>query len=161
AWVSGDTDMDPATFRAAAHAVVDVMADYLERLERYPVLPPVEPGSLRPLFPSEPPEHAEPLEAILADYRRLVEPSATQGQAAGVDASARGLPGRDVPELRVYASAEAHSSIDKALMTLGLGRANLVRVETNDRFEMRVDALEAAIAADRAAGRRPIAIVAT
>ena len=242
AWVSGDTDMDPAAFRAAAHAVVNVMADYLERLESYPVLPPVEPGSLRPLFPSEPPEHAEPLEAILADYRRLVEPNATQWQApgflayfgttasgpgvlgemltavlgqnpmiwrtspigtelemvvvdwlrqalglptgfdglitdtastsslislaaarqaAGVDASARGLPGRDVPELRVYASAEAHSSIDKALMTLGLGRANLIRIETNDRFEMRVDALEAAIAADRAAGRRPIAIVAT
>src|SRR6059036_1695815 len=83
AWVSGDTDMDPATFRAAAHAVVDVMADYLERLESYPVLPPVEPGTLRPLFPAEPPERAEPLEAILADYRRLVEPNATQWQAPG------------------------------------------------------------------------------
>jgi aromatic-L-amino-acid decarboxylase len=46
-------------------------------------------------------------------------------------------------------------------MTLGLGRASLVRIPTNDRFELRADALEAAIAADRAAGLRPIAIVAT
>ena len=62
---------------------------------------------------------------------------------------------------RVYASAEAHSSIDKACMTLGLGRAGLVRVPVNERFELRVEELERAIAADREAGRRPIAIVAT
>jgi aromatic-L-amino-acid decarboxylase len=61
----------------------------------------------------------------------------------------------------VYASTEAHSSIDKACMTLGLGRDGLVKVAANDDFEMRVGALEAAIAADRAAGRRPIAVVAT
>ena len=43
-------------------------------------------------------------------------------QAAGIEAAAKGLPGRpDVPKLRVYASAEAHSSIEKACMTLGLG----------------------------------------
>jgi aromatic-L-amino-acid decarboxylase len=83
-------------------------------------------------------------------------------QAAGVDAATSGLAGRpEVGRLRVYASAEAHSSIDKALMTLGLGRTSLVRVATNERFEMEIPALEAAIAADRAAGIRPIAVVAT
>ena len=46
-------------------------------------------------------------------------------------------------------------------MTLGLGRAGLVRIPVNADFEMRPDALAAAIAADRAAGRRPIAIVGT
>jgi aromatic-L-amino-acid decarboxylase len=46
-------------------------------------------------------------------------------------------------------------------MTLGLGRAAVVRIQTNERFEMRVDELESSIARDRAAGRRPIAIVAT
>jgi aromatic-L-amino-acid decarboxylase len=46
-------------------------------------------------------------------------------------------------------------------MTLGLGRASLVRIPTNDRFELRLDALQAAISTDRAAGHRPIAIVAT
>jgi aromatic-L-amino-acid decarboxylase len=83
-------------------------------------------------------------------------------QAAGLDAAAAGLAGRpDLPALRVYASEEAHSSIDKACMTLGLGRASLVRVPVNDRFELRPDALDAAIAADRTAGRLPIAVVAT
>ena len=83
-------------------------------------------------------------------------------QAAGIDAAAAGIAGRpDVAALRVYASEEAHSSIEKACMTLGLGRASLVRIPTNDRFELRTAALEAAIATDRAAGHRPIAIVAT
>jgi aromatic-L-amino-acid decarboxylase len=83
-------------------------------------------------------------------------------QAAGLDVAAEGLTGRpDLPGLRVYASGEAHSSIEKACMTLGLGRAALVRVPVDERFQLRVDALEAAIAADRAAGHRPIAIVAT
>ena len=83
-------------------------------------------------------------------------------QAAGLDIAESGLGGRaDVPALRVYASMEAHSSIEKACMTLGLGRASLVRIPTNERFELRTEALEVAIAADRAAGHRPIAIVAT
>ena len=83
-------------------------------------------------------------------------------EAAGVDAAARGIGGRsDVDLMRVYASAEAHSSIEKACMTLGLGREALVKVPTNDRFELRPDELAAAIASDRAAGHRPIAVVAT
>ncbi len=83
-------------------------------------------------------------------------------QAAGIDAAAEGLPGRpDVPQMRVYASAEAHSSIEKACMTLGLGRSGLKKIATNDHFELRLDALEEAIAADRKAGIRPIALVGT
>jgi aromatic-L-amino-acid decarboxylase len=84
-------------------------------------------------------------------------------EASGTDAAARGLAGRDDlgPGLRVYASAEAHSSVEKACMTLGLGRASLVRIPTNSRFEMIPDALSQAIVADREAGLRPIAIVAT
>jgi len=83
-------------------------------------------------------------------------------QAAGLEAAAEGIAGRsDVPALRVYASQEAHSSVEKACMTLGLGRASLVKIPTDDDFALRPDTLEAAIAADRAAGQRPIAIVAT
>jgi aromatic-L-amino-acid decarboxylase len=63
--------------------------------------------------------------------------------------------------MRVYASAEAHSSIEKACMTLGLGRDALGKIPTNERFELRPDELKAAIARDRDAGHRPIAIVAT
>ncbi|HEY5474091.1 MAG TPA: pyridoxal-dependent decarboxylase, partial [Candidatus Limnocylindrales bacterium] len=192
AQISGTGDMDPASFRAAAHAAVNIMADYLEGIGERPVLPQVEPGSLAPLFAVAPPEDPEPIGEILADYRRLIEPNVThwqhprflayfssaasgpgilgemlmaalnsnvmlwrtspvgteleqvvidwfrqalglpQGfdglltdtastssmlaiaaarQAAGFDASVRGIAGRsDVPQLRVYASAEAHSS---------------------------------------------------
>ena len=46
-------------------------------------------------------------------------------------------------------------------MTLGLGRASLARIATNNRFEMDPRALALAIAADRDAGVRPIAILAT
>jgi len=83
-------------------------------------------------------------------------------ETAGLNASAEGLaarPGIGVP--RVYASTEAHSSIEKACMTLGLGRAGLVRTAANDDYEMDAAQLAAAISADRDAGQRPIAIVAT
>jgi aromatic-L-amino-acid/L-tryptophan decarboxylase len=87
---------------------------------------------------------------------------AASREAAGLEASAKGLAGRDsFGQPRVYASTEAHSSIEKACMTLGLGRAALVKVPTNERYEMDADALARAIADDRAAGRTPICIVAT
>jgi aromatic-L-amino-acid/L-tryptophan decarboxylase len=241
--LDGTGDMNPETFRAAAHRIADLMADFLAGIERYAVLPAIDPGSVAGRLPPAPPEEPEDLDAILADYAALIEPNATQWQhpgffayfastasgpgilgemlvaalgqnpmlwrtspsgteleqvvvdwlrqalglpdafdglltdtasmsslialaaarqAAGIDAAALGIAGRpDVPALRVYASEEAHSSIEKACMTLGLGRASLVRIPTNDRFELRADALEAAISADRAAGRLPIAIVAT
>ena len=82
-WAAGDSDMDPDAFRAAAHAVVDLMADYLRDVERYPVFPPIEPGTLRPLFPASAPDGPEAIEAILADYRALIEPNATHWQHPG------------------------------------------------------------------------------
>ncbi len=74
----------------------------------------------------------------------------------------RGLSGATAPNgVAVYCSEHAHSSIDKAVITLGLGHASLRKVSANERFEMRVDALQEAIAADRRAGIIPIAVVAT
>src|SRR5260221_3467549 len=75
--------MDLADFRAAAHTVVDLMADYLDTIESRAVFPAIEPGSLRPLFPTSAPESPEPIEAILADYARLIEPNATHWQHPG------------------------------------------------------------------------------
>ncbi|CAN5665722.1 pyridoxal-dependent decarboxylase [soil metagenome] len=63
--------------------------------------------------------------------------------------------------LRVYCSAEAHSSVDKAVITLGLGSDGVRHIPVDERFRMRSDLLAAAIAEDRAAGIRPIAVVAT
>ncbi len=107
------------------------------------------------------PEAFEGLLTDTASTSTLIALAAAR-EAAGLDAAALGIAGRaDVPQVRVYGSAEAHSSVDKACMTLGLGRAALGKVPTNERFEMDASALAAAIAEDRMAGRRPIAIVAT
>lgn len=73
-----------------------------------------------------------------------------------------GLAGRtDVPRLRVYCSEEAHSSVDKAVLTLGMGLSGLRHITTNGDQTMNVAALEEAIAEDRGSGIRPIAVVAT
>jgi glutamate/tyrosine decarboxylase-like PLP-dependent enzyme len=61
----------------------------------------------------------------------------------------------------VYASEEAHMSMPKAMAMLGIGRANLRAIAVDGDFRMRADALEAAVASDRAAGRQAIAVVAT
>jgi aromatic-L-amino-acid decarboxylase len=75
---------------------------------------------------------------------------------------ARGMAGRpDLPVLRVYCSAHAHSSVDKGALTLGFGLDNVVKIPCDAEFRMRPDALAEAITRDRAAGFLPIACVAT
>lgn len=73
--------------------------------------------------------------------------------------NAEGLSGH--PRLRVYASGRTHSSVDKALWIAGLGQDNLVKIPTGEGplYPMQVDALEATIAADRAAGHLPAGVV--
>ena len=74
----------------------------------------------------------------------------------------RGLAGRsDVGPLRVYCSDQAHSSVDKAAIVLGLGHDAVVRIPSDERFEMRAAELREAVARDRAAGATPLAVVAT
>ena len=72
-----------------------------------------------------------------------------------------GLTHPDTPPLRVYCSEHAHSSVDKAVILLGLGHDALVRVAADDDFRIRPDALADAIVRDRGAGCLPLAIVAT
>jgi aromatic-L-amino-acid decarboxylase len=80
-------------------------------------------------------------------------------EVAGIGAREDGLAGK--PPLVLYCSEEAHSSIDKAGLVLGIGRKNICRVAADENFRMRPDALDAAIRADLAAGRKPFAVVAT
>ena len=61
----------------------------------------------------------------------------------------------------LYASAEAHHSLDKSAGLLGLGRNSVRRVATNQQLQLEPAALEQAIARDRAAGRKPFCVVAT
>ncbi len=234
-------DLPPDQFRRRMHEVADMVADYLTKVERYPVLPPIEPGAVRSRLPAAPPEQPEPLDAILADYRRLIEPNITHWNhpgffayfaitgsgpgilgetlAAALNVNAMiwksgpapteleehvcdwvrqliGLPDgwrghindtasmstllalaaarhrtqgglarskgvRALPPLTVYASEHAHTAVDKAVITLGLGEDHLRRLPTDDEFRFRVDALEEAIASDRRAGRLPMAVLAT
>lgn len=238
------SDVPVSDFRKAAERLTNWIAAYLENPERYPVLAQVRPGDISARLPAEPPQHAEPLSAILDDFETIILPGVTHWNhpgffayfaisasapgilaeylAAALDinamlwksgpaateleqhaldwlrqmlglekgwfgvindtasigtmlglAAAReakpelrirslGMAGRkDLPALRIYASEHAHSSVDKAVMALGFGHDNLVSIEGNDRFEMRTDDLEHAIADDRARGRLPLAVVAT
>ena len=83
-------------------------------------------------------------------------------ERAGLDVREKGMAGRgDLPRLRVYTSEHSHSSIDKGAITLGLGHENVVHIGSDEAFRMRPALLEAAIAADRAAGFLPLAAVAT
>ncbi len=73
-----------------------------------------------------------------------------------------GMSGRaDLPKVVVYCSEEAHSSVDKAVMTLGFGLSALRRIPTDDQLRMDVAALDAAVKNDRRAGAIPLAVVAT
>jgi len=75
---------------------------------------------------------------------------------------AKGLAARaDVAPVAVYCSDQTHSSIDKAVIAIGLGHESLRKIPTDDRFAMRADALADRIARDRADGVHPIAAVAT
>ncbi|HVR97526.1 MAG TPA: pyridoxal-dependent decarboxylase [Thermoanaerobaculia bacterium] len=237
-------DLPTDDFRRAMHRAADLVADYLEGVGNLPVLPPVAPGDVARSLPEAPPAAPEPLDRLLDDYQRLIEPNVTHwnhpgflayfaitGSAPGIlgetlaaglnvnamlwrtspaaveleeracdwlrqmmdlpegfrghindtasssslvalaaarhrlpgaDVRTRGLAGRpDLPPLTLYASDQAHSSIDKAALVLGLGTENVRRVESDDAFRMSVPALAEAIARDREAGRLPMAVVAT
>ena len=72
------------------------------------------------------------------------------GLQAGLSGAAR---------LRIYASDQTHSSVDKAVRIAGVGQDNLVKIATDAGHSMRPEALAAAIDADRTAGFLPIGVV--
>ena len=73
-----------------------------------------------------------------------------------------GMSGRDdLPLLRIYCSEHVHSSIDKSVITLGLGTRSLRKIAVNDRFEMIPEALADAIDEDVDAGYVPICVIPT
>jgi len=80
---------------------------------------------------------------------------ATEGKAGTVGLAATGAP------LTVYASLEAHSSIDKAVKLAGYGLDMLRSIETDDAFALRPEALARALERDRSAGLRPACVVAS
>jgi aromatic-L-amino-acid decarboxylase len=72
-----------------------------------------------------------------------------------------GLTARNLPQFRIYTSDQAHSSVEKAAIALGLGEENVQRVPSDAEFRMDVAALRTMIARDAAEKFKPLAIVAT
>ena len=234
--------MNGSDFRRHGHALVDWIADYLERPQEYPVLSRVKPGDIVAGLPSQPPENPEAFDVIMRDFERVILPGITHWNHPGflayfaITASPpgilaeflsaalnqqamlwrtspaateleqvtlgwlrqliglpdafegviydtasvstmhalvaarevalervreRGLAGRDLPRLRIYCSAEAHSSIDKSAIAIGLGLDSVRRIEVDEDFRMKPDVLQGAIAEDRAKDCLPVAVVAT
>ena len=91
------------------------------------------------------------LHAMLAARHAAISNVRIRGLNHGIDGAA----------CRVYCSEQAHSSVDKAAIVLGLGTAAVRRVSTDRQYRMDPAALSAQMRKDRAAGCVPIAVVAT
>ena len=101
---------------------------------------------------------------IIYDTASVSSMHAIAAAREGVEQRIReeGMSGRsDLPLLRVYTSDQAHSSIEKAVITLGLGQRALRKIPTDKDFRMDAKALAQAIAEDKRAGYLPFCIVAT
>jgi len=74
----------------------------------------------------------------------------------------KGMAGRsDVPRLRMYCSEQAHSSIEKGALTLGVGLEGIRKISVNETFEMIPEKLDEAISVDIKNGWKPFYVVAT
>lgn len=106
----------------------------------------------------------EVFEGIIYDTASVstMQAIAAARERANVGVRDEGMSGRPhLPLMRVYASEHVHSSIDKSVITLGLGTRSLKKIACNDRFEMKADDLERAIEEDLAAGHLPICVIPT
>lgn len=233
--------MNGNEFREWSRRAADWGADYRENLRDRPVRAQTRPGEIAARIESSPPEEAEPMERIFADFEEKIlpgmthwqhprffayfpanaapisvvaeylvtamaaqcmlwqtSPAATELETVMVDwlrqalglpdgfsgviqdsassatlaavltmreralawqGNAQGLAG--LKPVRIYASNQVHTSVDRAIWVAGVGEANLVRIPTGGRWNgMEVAALEAAIVADKEAGVLPAGIVA-
>jgi aromatic-L-amino-acid decarboxylase len=236
--------MDTEEFRRFGHQLIDWIADYRQKAYSgaFPVMPHLEPGSVKRALPSAPPAEAERFESVLTDLDKIILPACSHwldprffgyfpsnnslaaalgdyvstglGQlglnwqaspalteleevttdwlrqmiglsdawsgviqdtaststavalicarerATDYSAAKGGLQSAPRP-LTVYASNQAHSSVDKAALLAGFGRTNIRVVPVDERFAMQPEALRAMILSDIQAGMQPCAVVAT
>ena len=107
------------------------------------------------------PEH---FEGIIYDTASVstMHAIAAAREKANLKVRDEGMSGRDdIPLMRVYCSEYVHSSIDKGVITLGLGLKSLRKIECNERFEMIPEKLADAIDEDIEAGYLPICVIPT
>jgi aromatic-L-amino-acid decarboxylase len=86
---------------------------------------------------------------------------ATARELAAPNTRKLGLSGRDLPIFRIYASDQAHSSVEKGAIAIGVGEENVQRVPSDAEFKMNVAALREMIARDLRNNFRPMAVMAT
>jgi aromatic-L-amino-acid decarboxylase len=104
------------------------------------------------------------LTGIIYDTASVSSMHAIAAAREGVELRIReeGMSGRtDLPLLRVYTSEQAHSSIEKGIITLGLGQRSLRKIPTDSQFRMNPKALAEAVAEDKRDGIVPFCVVAT
>ncbi len=107
------------------------------------------------------PEH---FEGIIYDTASVstMHAIAAAREKANLNVRDEGMSGRDdIPLMRVYCSEHVHSSIDKGVITLGLGLRSLKKIACNERFEMIPEKLADAIDEDIEAGYLPICVIPT
>ena len=73
--------MNNDEFRHWGHVVIDWIADYLDRVEQYPVLAQVKPGEIRSRLPAAAPVDGEPFDAVLRDFEQIILPGITHWQS--------------------------------------------------------------------------------
>lgn len=105
------------------------------------------------------PPEAEGVYSSGGQFANILALAVLRDRMAGWDVREGGMGAG--PRLRLYASEELHYCHQQAAELLGLGRDALRLVPTDDAYRMRLDAVHEMIAADRAAGHRPIGVIAT
>lgn len=104
------------------------------------------------------------MQGIIYDTASVSTLHALAAAREGVEKRIReeGMSGRpDLPLLRVYVSEQSHSSVEKAVITLGLGQRGMRKIPTDSEFRMDAKALAEAINEDKRNGYLPFCIVAT
>ena len=97
-----------------------------------------------------------------ASMSSLLAIAAAREQVPDLRVREEGLSGRaDVPRLRLYTSEQAHSSIEKAAITLGIGQRGVRKIPVDEAFRMDAAALARAIEEDLSEGWRPFCVAAT
>ncbi len=95
-----------------------------------------------------------------ADFKGVVYDTASTSTFHAL-AAARETVGEAALPLRVYTSNQAHSSVEKAALAIGVGRHGVVKIDVDDQFRMKPDALESAIKRDLSEGWLPFCVSAT
>lgn len=236
----GTQQMNSDDFRKYGHEFVDWIADYFDNIEKYRVVPDVNPREIISQLPENPPVEGESFERIYEDFQNIIFPGMTHWQSPSFHAyfpannsypsvlaemltsamgaqcmmwqtspaaaeleeltadwlkQMLGLPksmhgviqdtastatltailsarefvtnfqsndfGLTDKTLRVYCSAETHSSIEKAVKIAGIGKENLRKIPVDEKFSMRTDLLIEAIESDIKQGYIPTCVVAT